>query len=55
MITQTVAVSEKVSHWYILNSYCMPVDLTCVVEVAMHVHYVSALEGIGKSKGQLVL
>jgi hypothetical protein len=49
---QRVAVSEKVSHRYVLNSYCMRVDLVCVVEVAIHVHYVSALEDIGKSEGQ---
>ena len=55
MIGQTVAVSKQVSHWYILNTYRMPVGHTCVVEVTVYVDYISALEVIGKGKGQLVL
>jgi hypothetical protein len=54
VIGQTVAVSEQVSRWYVLNGYCMPVELTCVVEYAVHVDYVSALQGTGNRKNQPV-
>jgi len=33
----------------------MAVYHTCAVEVAIYVDYVSALEGIGKGKDQIVL
>lgn len=54
MISQAVAVSEQVSHWYVLNGYRMPVDLMYGVEVS-DVDCVSPLQGIGNRKSQPVM